>query len=137
MATYRLNQFDGGTVDLPSGHWRWFVIRLNSLPEETCEAQQLIFANEDESGDIMRARVPNTINSLDGRAVLEYARNPDDREFRTSSGRVGIGSAVDEGRGRMWPVRPANGHPYRTSKFVEKALGDLTRSELTEIASPG
>jgi hypothetical protein len=134
MTTYRLEQIDGGTITLQSGRWHWFVSRVNSLPEGVCESQQLIFANELELGDIMRTRIPAHIEQLDDREVTNYARNPDEREFRTTSGRIVIGPAEDQGRGRMWPVRPEPGNPYRTTKFVEKPLGELTAEELRDIA---
>lgn len=133
MTTYRLDQLDRGTVALKSGQWRWYVIRVNSLPEGICELQYLIFANETGAGDIMRARVPSDIDEVSEKQVLEYARAPEDRSFRTAKDRFLIRS-VGTGFQRMWQVRREQGHLVSTNKHVDKPLGELSRTEIEDIA---
>ena len=133
MTTYRLDHHERGVISLESGTWRWFVIRLNSLPEVVCESQQLYFANESQPGDVMRARIPCDVNEIDDGAVAEYARNPDEREFRTSAGRFSIRPPSDIGNSRMWNVRPERGRLHRTSFAIDTPLGELTHDELLAI----
>jgi hypothetical protein len=135
MSTYRLDQPEGGLLTLPSGDWRWFVIRLNSLPEGVCQLQQLIFVNEPEGGDIMRARVPSDINTIDDVSVKEYARKPEDRMFLAPSGWVTVRPPIETLADRMWSVWPENRYHFRTSYAVEKPLGELTREDMLTIAS--
>jgi hypothetical protein len=133
MTTYRLDQLDQGFVSLPSGNWKWYVIRLMSLPEGTCEVQHLIFANANYAGDIMRAQVPSHLSEIDDESVMSYARQPDDRSFRTDKGRFQIRPPLEDGRQRMWSVRPEQGIPFRTDMHIEKSLGELTEEDLREL----
>jgi hypothetical protein len=130
---YRLDQLDRGAITLLSGIWRWFVIRVNSMPGEKCEVQYLIFANESISSDIMHARVPSDVDAIDVVAVKEFARHADDRSFRTPKGRYVLRPPANDGRIDMWQVRPDRGMPFRTNWYIEKAIGDLTASDLEEI----
>src|SRR5262245_30722623 len=133
MASYRLDQYDRGTIELPSGQWRWFTIRVNSLPENVCVSQLLVFANESEAGDVMHVHVPNTLTEIDDARVRELAVDPDDREITTTNGTVVIGRRSDDAGG-WWPVRPAVGQVFRTSTTDHRRLGELSRHELLEIA---
>jgi hypothetical protein len=139
MTTYELDEPGGGELTLPSGHWRWFVIRVNSMPENRCASQQLIFANESysDSDDVMRVDVPRNVDSLDDEDVRRYARNPDTRSFLISTSEFTIWPPTDDMNNRMWRVRPASGYQFRTSKHIEKPLGELTNQELAEIVTSG
>src|SRR5262245_1215530 len=88
MTQYDLRHHAGGTIELPSGPWRWFVIRLISLPENECTHQQLIFANEDVRGDIMRVDVPPTLDNLDDANLRQFGLHPDERTFPTPNGQA-------------------------------------------------
>jgi hypothetical protein len=135
MTTYNLKQLDGGTVLLPSGRWRWYVIRVNSLPEDVCETQYLFFANETNPGDLMRAAVPPTVQEVSDTEVRELARYPEERSFRDRQGRVQLRPTLDNGREPMWRVRPPTGLAFGTSKHIEKGLGELTPEDLIDIAT--
>lgn len=135
MKTYRLDQLEGGIVVLPSGGWRWYVIRLNALPEGTCELQHLIFVSEQEGGGIMRSRVPSDIDSVDDADVEQYARHPEDRMFKGPRGWITLWPPTVGVHDPMWKVRPEKGIPFRTSFAIEKSLGELTSQDLRQIAS--
>ena len=135
LSTYRLDQFERGSVTLSSGLWRWYVIRLNSLPEQVCQLQQLIFISEPDGGDLMRARVPSDVDTVDERTVEQYARNPDDRTFRAPTGWITVRPPVESGPGRMWSIWPEKGYIFRKSHAVEKPLGELTREDMLKIAA--
>jgi hypothetical protein len=133
MGTYRLDQFERGSLRLPSGDWRWFVIRLVSLPEGKCELQQLIFVSEQGGLEIMRARVPNDVNIIDDASARDFARHPEDRTIRAQGGSITVRPPDDQEPNPVWKVRPENGHPFRTSYAVEKPLGELTHDDMLRI----
>ncbi len=104
------------------------------MPEQVCEAQYLLFANEGHPGDIMRGRVPSSVDEADDGRVMEFARNPQEREFRSGTRRFAMRPAEGSSHERMWPVRPESGTPFRTGMHVEKPLGELTAADLEDIA---
>jgi hypothetical protein len=130
--THKLDEYASGTIELPSGHWRWFTIRVNSLPENVCVSQLLVFANEGEHGDVMHAHVPSNLNQMGTEQLRAFALDPDEREILIDGGTVRISRRVDD-RGGWWPVRPAAGAPYRTSTLDHRQLGEIPRSELVDL----
>jgi hypothetical protein len=133
MATYRLDQLEGGVVRLASGGWRWYVIRLNSLPEQVCHLQQLIFVGEQDGVGIMRARVPNDINTIDDAAAMKYALHPEDRIFRIDGRSVTVRPPTDRSVGAMWDIWPETGGHFRNDHAIEKPLGELTREDMIQL----
>lgn len=134
MPEYRLDHYEGGEVTLASGQWRWFPIRLLSLPEEQCEMQLLILAHNEHPGDLMRVRVPPEVDGMDLEAITELARNPEEREFFSEDHHFNIRPLSEGTDGNMWRVRPSDRPAFQTDLHNEKALGDLSQEELGEIA---
>jgi hypothetical protein len=137
MASYRLDQLEGGVTAIGPSRWRWYVMRLNSLPSGQCELQHLIFVSETDGGGIMRARVPSDVDVVDDRAVLRHAMHPDDRSFRGRRGWLTVYPPNEEDTEPMWRVRPEARRPFRTDIAIEKSLGELSNDDLLAIESVG
>lgn len=78
----------------------------------------------------MRRQIPTTIEEIDETKVREFARDADERSFRTEHGQFTIRRVEKEGLDHWWPVRPANGIPYRITADAGQSLGDLTTVDL-------
>ena len=81
MTAYDLDHLEEGTLVLPSGAWKWRVIRVLSLPEREVAFQHLFFFHEEHGGGVMRARIAPHITQLDAKAVEDLARNPEERSL--------------------------------------------------------
>jgi hypothetical protein len=133
MIDYRLGNHPSGSVTLPSGRWKWFAIRICSLPDNVCHSQNLIFAGEDRTGSVMRTRIPPEVDVANEKEITEYGRMPDEREFQTQRGRYTIYPPRVFDANHMWMVRPESGRTFRTNIASDRQLGELTDEELEFI----
>lgn len=135
MATYDLNELQGGLVILCSGRWQWYAIRLYSLPDNEVVLQHLFFAHVERDGGVMRTRVDASLNQLDDDAVIELARHPEERSFKIGPREYVVRPPTNSEHDPMWRVHASQGRPYRTDVATETPLGELTRADLEKIAA--
>lgn len=136
MVDYSLENLDSGEVDLPSGVWRSYVIRLYSLPERTCVSQMLLFGNLDQRGDTMRKRLPGSINQISAEELRGHAMHADEREFVDGEKRIVLRPPLVISYDSMWSFRDATGQQRGSNIHIEVPIGSLTMEQIREIVRP-
>lgn len=137
MAAHNLDKLEGGVTLLRSGQWRWYVIRVSSLPEGRCEVQHLIFVSERPDGGIMRSRVASDVSTIDDTAVQGLAQHPDDRSIRGANGWITVFPPHGSDPLNRWRVRPEGRRPFWSDVQTGTPLGELTGDEMLEIDAQG
>lgn len=137
MPRYNFHKVEGGTIDLPSGRWYWYLTQLLLLPEEACVFQTLVLAHADEAGSTMRLRVPPELADLSMDQVAELAVNPEERTILIDGRQYRVQHSDDDVTEPMWLVKGPHHRRWRTDWEIEVPLGALEESDMVAIVRMG
>lgn len=135
MSNYRLNEGDGGYVELRSGRWQWLPIRIESPADNECVLQRLVFLHAEESGSTMAVDIPPSVDRISEEELHTFSRDVNARTIATERGRFQVFGPFPGAPNDDWTVRQERGGVVRVEAHLDGCLADLTREEMEMIVA--